>query len=69
MKNYELIEEQLRRMDDESSKLDAEDTDESKQSIEVAAYYLGMERNQYSHPGDETTDWLRAEKAVKENLD
>jgi hypothetical protein len=50
-------------------KLVREDVDESKQSTEEAAYYAGMKRNQYAHPGDELNDWLEAEKAIRENLD
>ena len=50
-------------------KLVPEDTDESKQSIEEAAYYIGMNRRQHGHSGDELNDWFQAEKAVKENLD
>ena len=54
---------------EQNSKLDAEDIDESKQSIEEAAYYIGLKRQKHSHPGDELNDWFEAEKAVKENLD
>ena len=54
---------------EENTKLAAEDIDESKQSIEEAAYYIGLERQKHSHPGDDLTDWFEAERAVKENLD
>ncbi len=54
--------------DEKDPRLEPEDVDDSKQSIEIAAYYLGMERRREARPGDELHDWLRAEKAVKENL-
>ena len=69
MAKHKIIETESHPSDNEPIKLAAEDNDESKQSIEEAAYYIGMNRNQYSHPGDELNDWLEAEKAVKENLD
>ncbi len=48
-------------------KLVAEDMDESIQEIEEAAYYVGLNRGRNSHPGDEVSDWLEAEKAVRED--
>jgi hypothetical protein len=69
MTKHKIIETESRPIDDEPVKLASEDIDESKQSIEEAAYYIGMKRNQYAHPGDELNDWLEAEKSVKENLD
>ncbi len=69
MTKHKAIETETHPIDEEITKLVAEDADESKQSIEEAAYYLGMQRKQYSHPGDELNDWLEAEKAVKANLD
>ena len=55
--------------EEETVRLTTENNDESKQSIEEAAYYIGMNRRQYSHPGDELNDWFEAERAVKGNLD
>ncbi len=69
MSKHKKIQEETELVDEKMPKLVDEDVDDSKQSIEVAAYYLGMERNQYSQPGDELNDWLQAEKAVKENID
>jgi hypothetical protein len=53
----------------ETAKLMREDVDDSKQSIEEAAYYIGMNRERYSHPGDHLNDWFEAEKALQENVD
>jgi hypothetical protein len=58
-----------RPFENEASKLNPEDAEETCQSIEEAAYYIGLNRDRDSRPGDATTDWLEAEKAVKENLD
>jgi hypothetical protein len=69
MSKRKIIETESHPNDDEPIKLAPEDIDESKQSIEEAAYYIGMKRNQYGHPGNELDDWLEAERAVKENLD
>jgi hypothetical protein len=69
MKHQKIVTADSIPNESESAKLVREDVDESKQSIEEAAYYIGMKRHQYSHPGDALNDWLEAEKAVKENLD
>jgi hypothetical protein len=53
----------------EPAHLSPEDAEESSQSIEEAAYYIGLKRNRDSRAGDSSTDWLEAEKAVKENLE
>lgn len=53
----------------EPSHISPEDADETSQSIEEAAYYIGLKRNRDSRAGDPSTDWFEAEKAVKENLD
>jgi len=55
--------------ENETAKLIREDVDDSKQSIEEAAYYIGMNRERYSHPGDHLNDWFEAEKAIQENVD
>jgi len=55
--------------EEKAPKLVAEDADETTQQIEEAAYYVGLNRGRNSHPGDEVTDWLEAEKAVKEDLE
>jgi hypothetical protein len=55
--------------DDENVRLNPEDIDESQQSIEEAAYYIGLKRKHHNLPGDHLSDWFEAEKAVKENLD
>jgi hypothetical protein len=55
--------------EEKSPRLAAEDADETTQSIEEAAYYIGLNRRNHSHPGDELNDWFQAEKAVKESLD
>jgi hypothetical protein len=55
--------------DVETGRLNAEDVDETQQSIEEAAYYIGLNRRNYSQPGDELSDWLEAEKKIKEDLD
>ena len=55
--------------DEEWVTMNPEDMDENQQSIEEAAYFIGLNRSQYNHPGDPLSDWLQAEKAVKENLD
>jgi len=65
MIKHRRIETETRPIDEELTKLVTEDVDESKQSIEEAAYYLGMKRRQHDLPGD----WFEAENAVKENLD
>jgi hypothetical protein len=69
MTKHKIIETESHPIDDELVKLVAEDVDESSQSIQEAAYYIGLKRKQYAHPGDELNDWFEAEKAVKENLD
>jgi len=69
MNKHKIIETETHPIDDEIVKLVAEDVDESQQSIQEAAYYIGMKRNQYGHPGNSVNDWLEAERAVKENLD
>ena len=50
-----------------SPKLAPEDSDETTQMIEEAAYYIGLERGRGSKPGDELNDWFEAEKAVRDN--
>jgi hypothetical protein len=55
--------------EEKAPQLVAEDVDETTQQIEEAAYYIGLNRGRYSHPGDELTDWYEAEKTVKENLE
>ncbi len=55
--------------EEKSPRLAAEDADETSQSIQEAAYYIGLNRRSNSHPGDELNDWFEAEKAVKGNLD
>jgi hypothetical protein len=55
--------------DQETGRLNAEDIDETQQSIEEAAYYIGLNRKNYSQPGDHLSDWLEAEKTVHEDLD
>jgi len=55
--------------EEEPSKLAAEDTDESTQMIEEAAYYIGLNRERNSHAGDPMNDWLQAEKTMQEDLD
>jgi hypothetical protein len=50
---------------EDNIKLNPEDIDEDKQSIEEAAYYIGMNRQYGSHQGDHLSDWLAAEKAIK----
>ena len=55
--------------EEKATKLVAEDMDESKQQIEEAAYYIGLNRVNNSHAGDELNDWFEAEKAVRENLE
>ncbi|HEY5037724.1 MAG TPA: hypothetical protein VIJ93_01475 [bacterium] len=55
--------------EERATKLVAEDMDESKQQIEEAAYYIGLNRVNNSHAGDELNDWFEAEKAVRENLE
>jgi hypothetical protein len=63
-----IIEEEIPN-DDENLSLNPEDIDENQQSIEEAAYYIGLNRGRHNHPGDHLSDWLQAEKAVKEDLD
>jgi hypothetical protein len=53
----------------ETPRLMPEDVDDSSQSIEEAAYYIGMNREKYGHAGDHLNDWYEAEKAVRDNLD
>ena len=55
--------------EDQTFRLVAEDVDETQQQIEEAAYYIGLNRVNNSHAGDQLNDWFEAEKAVKENLD
>lgn len=69
MKRHKAAETESIPIEDQTLKLVQEDVDESKQSIEEAAYYIGMKRQRYSHNGDALNDWLEAEKAVRENLD
>ena len=53
--------------EEKEPRLVAEDVDETTQEIEEAAYYVGLNRGRNSHPGDEVSDWLEAEKAVRED--
>jgi len=69
MKRQKIVTTDSTPTENETAKLIREDMDDSKQSIEEAAYYIGMNRKRYSHPGDHLNDWFEAEKAVKENLD
>ena len=69
MTNQEAFETDPLAKDDQAQKLNAEDVDESQQQIEEAAYYIGLNRVQNSHAGDELNDWFEAEKAVRDNLE
>ncbi|GEM_PF-1327462 len=69
MKNQKIITTDSTPAENETPKLIREDVDDSKQSIEEAAYYIGMNRERYSHPGDHLNDWFEAEKAIQENMD
>ncbi len=62
------VQEMSQPVDEELELLDAEDAYDRQRSIEVAAYYLGLNRRQYGRPGDELSDWLQAEKTVEEDL-
>ena len=55
--------------EEKDPKLVDEDMDETTQQIEEAAYYVGLNRERHSHSGNEVSDWLEAEKAVKEDLE
>ncbi len=61
--NTEYIPEEL------APKLAAEDTDETRQPNEEPAYYIGMNRGRFPHPGDELADWFEAERWVQENTE
>lgn len=67
MNKSKIIKEERIPAEEKSPKLAPEDADETTQMIEEAAYYIGLERGRYSHPGDELNDWFEAEKAVREN--
>ncbi len=54
--------------EERSPKLAPEDADETAQTIEEAAYYIGLDRGRNAKPGDHLNDWYEAEKAVRENL-
>jgi hypothetical protein len=69
MKHPKKIETGSALAETETPKFIPEDVDDSKQSIEEAAYYIGMNRERYSHPGDHLNDWYEAEKAIRENED
>ncbi len=69
MKKHRTITEERVRAEEKAPKLAAEDADETTQQIEEAAYYIGLNRRNNSHPGDELNDWYEAEKAVKEDLE
>ncbi len=60
------VAEMAQPVDEEQELLEAEDLYTAKRSIETAAYYLSLERNRYAQPGDELSDWLQAEKKIKE---
>lgn len=53
--------------DREVGPLAPEDIDETQQSIAEAAYYIALNRDRYSIPGDALSDWLAAEKAIQED--
>jgi hypothetical protein len=69
MKHSKKIEIDSTQAEAETPKLIPEDVDDSKQSIEEAAYYIGMNRERYSHPGDHLNDWYEAEKTIQKNED
>ena len=56
-------------MEEPAPKLAAEDIDESMQSIQEAAYFIGMDRVTHGRSGDHLADWFEAERAVKGNID
>jgi hypothetical protein len=62
----DVIEEKIPK--EKELRLAPEDADETTQQIEEAAYYIGLNRERHSFPGDNLTDWYDAEKAIKENL-
>ncbi len=55
--------------EEKAPRLVAEDAEESRQGIEEAAYYIGLNRQRDSKPGNELNDWFEAERAVKEDLE
>ncbi len=69
MKRHKAAEIESIPAEEQTAKLIREDVDDSKQSIEEAAYYIGMNRERYSHPGDHLNEWYEAEKSVQEELD
>ena len=42
--------------------------DKSIKNIKEAAYYTWLKRGQYAQPGNETNDWMEAEKEVRDRL-
>jgi len=69
MNNQESFETDPLAVPEDKIQLNAEDAEDSKQQIEEAAYYIGLNRGRNSQAGDHLNDWFEAEKAVQENLD
>jgi hypothetical protein len=69
MKEPKKPENEAQPVDEKMPILEPEDLDESQQSIEIAAYHVGMERADNDKPKDESSDWAEAEKEAEEDLD
>jgi hypothetical protein len=69
MTHLKIVKKEIPPPEEKAPKLNPEDTEDTKQQIEEAAYYIGLNRVNNSHAGDELTDWFEAERAVRENFD
>jgi len=69
MTHLKIVKKEIPPPEEKAPKLNPEDTEDTKQQIEEAAYYIGMNRERYSRPGDHLNDWYEAEKSVQEDLD
>jgi hypothetical protein len=69
MTHLKIVKKEIPPPEEKIQKLNPEDAEDTKQRIEEAAYYIGLNRVNNSQAGDELNDWFEAERAVQENFD
>ncbi len=69
MSQNRTFQELTQPVDEELDLFEAEEAYDLKRSIQGTAYCLWLEREKYGQSGDALSDWLEAERNVKEKLD
>ena len=69
MTHLKIVKKEILPPEEKAPKLNPEDAEDTKQQIEEAAYYIGLNRVNNNHAGDELTDWFEAERAVREDFE